>query len=136
MSHPMFDRMTRRMEALQREIDKTHRAGEAGGATTAPPTKPPATAPQGILHAPVQRQNGTTRQRWFDALGREVAPPDGTDADLRIASVVIATSMTVEELEAWRQRNLGTESVGGSLVPADVWEQIGAALGPTSDPTR
>lgn len=86
MSHPMFDRMTRRMEALQREIDKTHKAGE--GAASSQPTKPPAAAPQGILQAPVQRPNGTTRQ-----------PLD-----------------------------LGTESVGGSLVPADVWERIGAAL--------
>lgn len=85
LSHPQFDRMTRRMEVLQREIDKTHKAGEGAASS---PAKPPAAAPQGILQAPVQRPNGATRQR-----------PD-----------------------------MGTEPVGGSLVPADVWEQIGAAL--------
>jgi hypothetical protein len=44
--HPMFQRITRRMEALQREIDKTHKA--AGDAPARPAQTRPA-APRGIL---------------------------------------------------------------------------------------
>lgn len=44
--HPMFQRITRRMEVLQREIDKAHKA--AGDAPVRPQTaRPP--APVGIL---------------------------------------------------------------------------------------
>lgn len=45
--HPMFQRITRRMEVLQREIDKTHTAG--GEARPAAPQSRPAAAPRGIL---------------------------------------------------------------------------------------
>lgn len=47
LTHPMFDRLTRRMEVLQREIDKTHKAGE--GAQQGQPAKQASTAPRGIL---------------------------------------------------------------------------------------
>lgn len=46
MSHPMFDRITRRIEVLQREIDKTHKSGEAKPADK---RHGPAAAPCGIL---------------------------------------------------------------------------------------
>jgi hypothetical protein len=44
--HPMFQRITRRMEVLQREIDKTHKA--AGDAPARPAQTRPV-APRGIL---------------------------------------------------------------------------------------
>lgn len=44
--HPMFQRITRRIEVLQREIDKTHKAG--GDAPARPQPARPA-APLGIL---------------------------------------------------------------------------------------
>lgn len=44
--HPMFQRITRRMEVLQREIDKTHKAG--GDAPARSWQVKPA-APRGIL---------------------------------------------------------------------------------------
>lgn len=56
MCHPMFDRTQRRMDALQREIDRTHKAGEGG--QIAPPAKPAAAAPRGIIQDQRQRANG------------------------------------------------------------------------------
>ena len=44
--HPMFQRITRRMEVLQRQIDKTHKA--EGDAPARPAQTRPA-APRGIL---------------------------------------------------------------------------------------
>lgn len=44
--HPMFQRITRRMEVLQREIDKTHKA--CGDSPVRAPQVKPA-APRGIL---------------------------------------------------------------------------------------
>lgn len=46
MSHPMFDRITRRMEVLQREIDKKHKSG--GNAPVRAPRVNPV-APRGIF---------------------------------------------------------------------------------------
>jgi hypothetical protein len=45
--HPMFQRINRRMEVLQREIDKTPKAGVEAQARSA--QNRPAAAPRGIL---------------------------------------------------------------------------------------
>jgi hypothetical protein len=44
--HPMFQRITGRMEVLQREIDKTHKAGGDAPVRPAPTRQAP---PRGIL---------------------------------------------------------------------------------------
>ena len=44
--HPMFQRITRRMEVLQREIEKTRKAA---GDAPARPAQTRAAAPRGIL---------------------------------------------------------------------------------------